>query len=59
MSYANGECDGRNCFYKFHNGDTFVYNEDNPDEIYCCDLCMFSVYGEPFRYGTFGERDEE
>lgn len=59
MTRSDGHCDGRHCRHEFDKGETYLYMEDDPDEIYCCSGCLFSWVGEPFRYGAFGDFEEE
>jgi len=57
MTRSDGRCDGKNCFHEFDEGETYLYLEDDAEEIYCCYGCAIEGIGDPFRYGNFGEGD--
>lgn len=48
-------CDGKNCRHEFTTGETYLYMEVDPEEIYCTPGCLFSQFGDPYRYGIIGD----
>lgn len=58
MTHSDGRCDGKNCFHEFIDGETYMYLKGD-DGIYCCYGCAIEALGDPFRYGTFGDNEDE
>lgn len=59
MTRSDGRCDGKNCFHEFTNGETYLYLDTEEEYIYCCYACAIEGMGDPFKYETFYDREEE
>jgi hypothetical protein len=59
MTREDGECDGRDCYHQFEDGEQYIYVDTEPTLIFCTRECALTRMPITFWYGAFGDEKEE